>query len=130
MKKTIILLFLSVMLLLAGCSGLKNGSYEGKSSEDSRGAYGVVKLKVEGGKITQAEFIQYNGDGTVKDENYGKEAGDENYQKAQNALKSAVQYAEKLMETQDIKKVDAISGATSSWNQFQEAAKDALGKAK
>lgn len=74
--------------------------------------------------------MQYNADGTLKDENYGKESGDENYQKAQNALKSSEQYTKKLVETQNVDKVDAVSGATSSWNQFKEAAKDALAKAK
>lgn len=130
MKKLSILLVLSMMLLLTACGGLKDGAYEGKSSEDSRGAYGVVKVEVKGGKIAQANFLQYNADGTLKDENYGKEAGDENYPKAQNALKVSGKYPEKLIETQSAEKVDAITGATGSWGQFQEAAKDALAKAK
>lgn len=132
MRKLSILLVLSVMLLLVGCGGggLKDGSYEGKSSEDSRGAYSIVKIEIKDGKIAQAEFLQYNSDGTLKDEDYGKGSGDENYQKAQNALKSSEQYSKKLVETQDVDKVDAVSGATSSLNQFKEAAKNALEKAK
>lgn len=130
MKKLLIISVLALSLILSGCGGLKDGTYEGKSSEDSRGAYGAVNLEIKDGKIAEAEFLQYNADGTVKDENYGKESGDENYQKAQNALKNSAQYAAKLVETQNLDKVDAISGATSSWNQFKEAAKDALDKAK
>ena len=74
--------------------------------------------------------MQYNSDGTVKDESYGKESGEENYKKAQDALENLRQYPEKLVETQNVDKVDAVTGATSSWKQFQEAAKDALAKAK
>jgi len=133
MKKIAVSL-ISVLLIfvLAACGGakLKDGSYEGQSTPDSRGGYGTVKIEVKDGKITSAEFLQYNADGSLKDENYGKESGEENYKKAQNALESSQKYAEKLVETQNVDKVDSITGATSSWKSFQEAAKDALAKAK
>ncbi|WP_252891105.1 FMN-binding protein [Thermoclostridium stercorarium] len=80
--------------------------------------------------MESAEFLQYNADGSLKDESYGKDSGEENYKKAQAALEASKQYAEKLVETQDVEKVDSITGATSSWKAFQEAAKDALAKAK
>ncbi len=129
-KLSLVLLVLAAMVLLAGCGGIKDGSYEGKSSEDSRGAYSIVKIEVKDGKIASAEFLQYNADGTLKDEKYGEGSGDDNYQKAQNALKASEEYAKKLVEVQSVDKVDAVSGATSSLGQFQEAAKDALSKAK
>lgn len=134
MKKILTsVILVSLMVVLTACGGggkLQIGSYEGQSSKDSRGGYGVVKIEVKDGKITSAEFLQYNGDGSLKDESYGKDSGEENYKKAQEALEASKQYAEKLVETQDVAKVDAITGATSSWKHFQEAAKDALAKAK
>lgn len=133
MKKLLVsVILLSLMVALTACGGekLQDGSFEGQSTKDDRGGYGVVKIEVKDGKITSAEFLQYNADGTVKDESYGKDSGEENYKKAQNALEAGKQYADKLVETQDVDKVDAITGATSSWKHFQEAAKDALAKAK
>lgn len=132
--KKLAVVFISVLLIVAltACGGakLKDGSYEGQSTPDSRGAYGIVKLEVKDGKISSAEFLQYNADGSLKDESYGKQSGEENYKKAQDALEASKKYPEKLVETQDVEKVDSITGATSSWKQFQEAAKDALAKAK
>lgn len=130
LKKLSILLILLTLILTACGAKLEDGSYNGRSTPDSRGAYGEVNVEVEDGKIASAEFLQYNADGTLKDESYGEEAGEESYEKAQNALKYSEQYPEKLVETQDVEKVDAVTGATSSWKQFQEAAKDALAKAK
>jgi major membrane immunogen (membrane-anchored lipoprotein) len=116
---------------LSGCgSSLKDGTYEGRSTNDNRGAYGIVSLEVKNGEIASAQFLQYNADGTLKDEKYGEEAGEDSYKMAQNALQYSKKYPEKLVETQDVGKVDAVTGATSSWKQFQEAAKDALAKAK
>jgi major membrane immunogen (membrane-anchored lipoprotein) len=131
MKKFLALIVVLSLFVLPACGNTyKDGTYEGRSADDSRGAYSIVSLVVKDGKITSAEFIQYNSDGTVKDENYGKEAGEENYKTAQNALEYSKEYPKKLIETQDVSKVDAVTGATSSLKQFQEAAKDALAKAK
>jgi len=132
MKKlsiSVVLVLLAVMLVACGAK-LQDGSYEGQSTPDSRGAYAVVKIEVKNGKITSAEFLQYNSDGSLKDENYGKTSGEENYKKAQEALEASKKYPEKLVETQNVDKVDSVTGATSSWKQFQEAAKDAVAKAK
>ncbi|NLM11626.1 MAG: FMN-binding protein [Clostridiaceae bacterium] len=130
-KLTISIVLVLLVVALTACGAkLEDGNYEGQSTPDSRGAYGVVSIEVKDGKIASAEFLQYNADGTLKDESYGKESGEENYKKAQDALEYSKQYAEKLVETQKVDKVDAITGATSSWKQFQEAAKDALAKAK
>lgn len=131
MKKMSFTLLICILVLLPACSKTyKDGTYEGRSTDDSRGAYGVVTLTIESGKIASAEFIQYNADGTAKGVKYGEEAGEENYKLAQKALEISKQYPEKLVDTQDVEKVDAVTGATSSWKQFQEAAKDALAKAR
>lgn len=130
----VVIISICMIIALAACgeskAQLQDGTYEGKSEPDSRGGYGVVKIEVKDGKITSAEFLQYNSDGSLKDESYGKDAGEENYKKAQAALEAAGKYAEKLVETQDVDKVDAITGATSSWNTFKEAANNAIAQAK
>ncbi len=131
MKKLTVSVLMCVLVLLPACGkAFRNGSYEGRSTDDSRGAYGIVSVKVEGGKIASAEFVQYNADGTIKGERYGEEAGEENYKIAQKALEQSKKYPEQLMQTQNVEQVDAVTGATTSWKQFQEAAKDALAKAK
>lgn len=131
MNKLTVSALVCVLILLPACGkAFRNGSYEGRSTDDSRGAYGIVSLKIEGGEIASAEFVQYNADGTVKGEKYGEEAGEENYKIAQKALEQSKKYPEQLVKTQDVEQVDAVTGATTSWKQFQEAAKDALAKAK
>lgn len=131
MKKLTLLFILWALILMPACKkNFRDGTYEGRSTDDSRGAYGIVTVKIEGGKIASAEFVQYNADGTVKAEKYGEEDGEENYKIAQKALEQSKKYPEQLIRTQDVEQVDAVTGATTSWKQFQEAAKDALAKAK
>lgn len=112
----------------------KDGTYVGKSRPDEVGAVGEVTLVIEKGKIAKADFKGLMKDGKVKDADYGKTNGAvENpayYNKAQNAVRAFAAYGPKLVETQDVSKVDAISGATIAYNQFNEAVKAALEKAK
>ena len=131
MKKLTVFVMICILVLLPSCGkAFRNGSYEGRSTDDSRGAYGIVTVNIEDGKIASAEFVQYNADGTIKAEKYGEEAGEENYKIAQKALEQSKKYPEQLIQTQDVEQVDAVTGATTSWKQFQEAASDALAKAK
>ena len=117
------------VLLLAGCKDssapvtYKDGTYTGKSSGDDQDA-----------KITDCQYVTWQKDGTIKDENYGKVNGvisnQDYYDKAQLAVKAMKEYAEKLVEVQKLEDVDAISGATIAFDQFQEAVNDALDEAK
>lgn len=112
---------------------LKDGTYTAKSGPDDRGAVGEVTLVIEKGKIVKADYKGVMKDGKIKDVDYGKTNGTiENqafYNKAQHAVKSLATYGPKLVETQDLGKVDAVSGATLSYNQFAEAVKKALDQA-
>lgn len=152
MKKYAVLLVIVTMVvgLLTGCSSspqkdspaaakeqvksYKDGTYTAKSSPDERGAVGEITLVIEKGKITKAKYKGIMKDGKIKDIDYGKTNGkienQEFYNKAQNAVKAMAAYPNKLVEIQDVAKIDAISGATVSYNQFAEAAKKALEKAK
>ena len=110
--------------------------YEGLFDEDGDeggDGYGEVTLTISGGEITDCRFSTYMTDGTLKDENYGKQNGEianqDYYNKAQRAVKASENYAEQLSAKGDLSEVDAISGATISYNEFQEAVEAALKQA-
>ena len=148
MKKTLIgaafgLLAASVF---AGCSSsYKDGTYtaqssvfEGLEDEEFEGengdGYGEVTITVKDNKIVDCQFTTYMTDGTVKGEDYGKQDGaianQDYYNKAQRAVQASQNYADQLAAKGDLKEVDAISGATISYNEFNEAVKLALKQAK
>ena len=130
------------LLALSGCGGAASyadGTYEGKSEmyEDNEGGdgdgYGVVSLTISGGVITDCAFSTFQLSGDPKDAEYGKEGGivanQDYYNKAQRAVQACDQYAQQLVEAGELKGVEAISGATINYNQFQDAVKDALSQA-
>ena len=145
MKKKYLALFcvLAVTLLaLAGCGSsgsYADGTYQGKSEmyEDNEGGdgdgYGEVELTISGGAITDCSFSTFQLNGDPKDAEYGKEGGvvanQDYYNKAQRAVQACDQYARQLVEAGELKGVEAISGATINYNQFQDAVKDALSQA-
>ena len=140
-------LVFSLMLALAACGGkqsspeipvyssLKDGVYNGRSTdheadEDGNGAgYGEVTLEIKDNAIVSCEFYMYELDGKLKDETYGADLSQENRLKAQKAVQSAPKYAAKLLEAGGLEDVDAISGATISFEEFKEAVIDALNQA-
>ena len=132
-------------MLLSGCSAnYADGTYTAQSSvyeglEDEEGdeggdGYGVVTITVKDNVVTDCEFTTYMTDGTVKDEDYGKQDGQianqDYYNKAQRAVKASQNYAEQLAAKGELKQVDAISGATISYDEFKEAVRLALKQAK
>lgn len=134
---TVMVVTIVAAVILTGCGGgrkLKDGVYSGQSSPDGRGAVGEITLEIEDGKIVNAEYQTRMKDGNLKDEDYGKVDGvitdEAQYEKAQTAVRAMPEYAAALVETQDTAKVDAISGATNTHNQFVEAANNALAEAK
>ncbi|MDR2797479.1 MAG: FMN-binding protein [Treponema sp.] len=132
------LLFIGAFLAIFSISGCdkgayRDGTYTGTSSLDDTGAYGEVSLTVAEGKIRQCRFVTWQKDGTPKDERYGKVNGEisnqDFYDKAQLAVRAMEQYAAQYVEVQDLKKIDAVSGATIAYHQFIEAVEQALEKA-
>ena len=146
MKKRFALLLGTAMIggmLLSTACGEKNyadGTYSERSSEyvsddgttDGNG-YGVVTLTIQNNQITECEFKTYELNGTLKDAEYGKENGEiankDFYNKAQKAVGACDEYAKALVQKGNIKAVDAISGATVNYSEFQEAVKLALKQA-
>jgi major membrane immunogen (membrane-anchored lipoprotein) len=130
--------FLPVLLILflAGCGKtvLYDGVYSDRSEADDSGAYGEVQLTIAEGKITDCRFVTWQKDGTIKDADYGKVNGEISnqafYDKAQLAVRAMETYAQAYVRTQDMKAIDAISGATNSYNQFLEAVENAHAQAR
>lgn len=109
---------------------LKDGTYTGKSSEDDFGGHIEVTITVADGKISETVVKNLQKDGSEKGEDYGKEAGEEGYKTAQMTLEASQTYGKELTEKGSVEKVEAVSGATQSYNQFVEAANDAINQAK
>lgn len=145
MNKKILLAVLSAVMLssLTACGSktYADGTYTAQSQEyvndesgDTAGnGYGVVTLTIQNGEISDCKFETYELDGTLKDEDYGKENGEiankDFYNKAQKARAACENYAKQLAAKKDIKEVDAISGATVNYNEFKEAVAEALKQA-
>lgn len=129
MKKIILLVFL--FLISCTSSNYKDGNYQALSVKDEDGSYSKIVLSIKDNKIVKADFIGYDKNNKEKDIDYGKQTNNkEFYQKAQRAVSAIKEYPKRLLEVQDIDKVDAISGATISYNQFLQAVDEALRLAK
>ena len=109
---------------------LKDGTYTGKSSEDDYGGHMEVTITVADGKISNTEVKNLQKDGSEKGEDYGKEAGEEGHKTAQMTLEASQTYGQELTEKGSVEEVEAVTGATQSYNQFVEAANDAINQAK
>ncbi len=149
MKKRMLFaaLCLGLCLALCACGGkqekkavaYKDGTYTGQSEvyegdEEGNGdGYGVATLTIEGGRIVACEFVTYETDGTLKDEEYGKAGGQiankDYYNKAQKAVAACPVYAAQLVEAGSLDGVDGISGATYNYQEFKDAVRAALSSA-
>jgi major membrane immunogen (membrane-anchored lipoprotein) len=133
-RKTIITL--SMLLLLAfSCEGpYKNGNYRGSSRAGytNEPYYGYSNITVKKGKIVKVEFfIRDSSKHEIFDDKYERYfAGNDEYiQQCRNDRKGILSYPDSLLKYQDLNKVDAISGATWSYNIFKSSAQNALASA-
>jgi major membrane immunogen (membrane-anchored lipoprotein) len=109
----------------------KDGTYEGRSRAKYiyEPYWGNVKITLKNGHFTEIRFVIRDSNAHEKfDQNYEKHfIGNPEYiQQSRNDWKGVQTYPEKLSEKQDINKVDAISGATWSYNIFRASVNDAL----
>ena len=133
------LLYVMILcLMLSGCGTkytdgtyeAKSGLYEGDPSQDIPGGdYGIVKIRIENGKFAECTYEMYDPEGALKGSEYGKGADEDLYLIAQRSVQAGQRYAEQFVETQSLDEVDAISGATTAYTQFIEAAEQALSQA-
>ncbi len=120
MKRKLLFLFLTASLLLSGCgsrSEMKDGFYTAEMSDYSFGWKEYVCIMVKSGKIVSVEFNAKDPSGYIK-------AWDNNYMKNMLPVSGTYPneytryYASELIEQQADIKVDALSGATNSGNNF------------
>lgn len=155
MKKTVlgVAVLLSIGVMLVGCgdekkdapkdaakpaaqavsvdlTGAKDGTFAADSSEHAQLGHSHVELTIENGAIAKVVHTGFDKDGKVKDENYGADKPEGVRKKAQVAYKAIASYAEQLTSKKDLAKVDAIAGATVSYDQFNEAVAKAVDMAK
>ncbi|GAA0776211.1 hypothetical protein GCM10008908_29180 [Clostridium subterminale] len=131
MNKKVIALLSSVVLtagMLVGCGskGMKDGSYKSEfDTFDDHGWKGQVEITVADGKITDAKFDYVNEAGDLKSK-------DAKYQESMTKVSGigpvefSAQYAKALVEKQDPATVDAITGATTSGDDFKTLADAAV----
>jgi major membrane immunogen (membrane-anchored lipoprotein) len=113
----------------------KDGTYEGQSraSYTDEPYWGIVHFTLKNGHFTDISFM-------VRDTNlhetfdakYEKhfEGNPEYIKQSRNDWNGVQAYPKKLAEKQDLNKVDAMSGATWSYNIFRATVQEALKKAK
>ncbi|MFY9604839.1 MAG: FMN-binding protein [bacterium] len=104
---------------------IEDGTYTGETEPDDHGWRGEVEIVVDGGKIKEVRYEEYDEDDNPKSasEDYNalweREAGI-------SAEEAFSQYEEALIEKQDIEEVDVITGATKTHEKFTTAVKNAL----
>lgn len=136
MKKTLIFFSLFSCILIACSKGLyKDGCYIGKSqaSYDNEPYVGYVTLSIKDGCPIKVEFqiIDTTKNESVNDKYVKYFEENEHYIKqCRNDWKGIQIYPCQYLKKHDLEKVDAISGATWSFNFFNYAAIEALKKAK
>lgn len=110
---------------------IPDGTYTGESSENDEYGHGKLSVTVQDHKITAATYFGIDKEGAMKGADYGKASDNPGaYKKAQTAVKANATYAQELVKRQQPADVDAISGATISYQQFQEACGKAFATAK
>ena len=134
MKKGIISLFFVSILttFMVGCGNkaLQDGTYTSEDlNYDAHGWKASVTLTVSSGRISDAKFEYTAEDGTTKG---GNTAYGEKMAAAVGITPDEyiAGYTQKLVDTQDPTKIDAISGATTSHKDFKTLATTAIEAAK
>ena len=133
MKRVLTALALIMVMIaaLAGCSsGMKDGTYKAEYKDfDGNGWKDYVTITVEAGKITAVDYDSLNEEGAKKSE-------DASYAETMESISGTYpekfykQMEDQLIEEQDLKKVDAVAGATTSSNDFKILAMEAIKNAK
>lgn len=135
----ILVLLIIVILSTASCvvkngNKYKDGEFAGisKSIYLRENFYGVTKITVVEGKITEVNFSIIDMDNKVFfDEKYEERYKDspEYVEQCRNEWKGINIYPNIFLKKQKIDSVDAITGATWAYNMFESSLAEALKKA-
>ncbi len=124
-KLRLSLISLLLLTLLTGCSdkttetALQDGYYTAQAAEFSHGWKEYITIMVKGGNIVSVEYNAENASGFIK-------SWDSNYMQvmlnAQGTYPNEYTryYAGRLQDGQGQGTIDALTGATSSYNSFQK----------
>lgn len=132
MKKIRIALLLLLIPLLSGCGeskAMKDGFYTAEMSEYSHGWKEYLCIMVKNDTIVYAEFNAKNPSGYIK-------AWDNAYMRNMYTVNGTYPneytrtYVAGLIDTQNPDAIDAISGASSSWNNFRSLSAAVISQAK
>lgn len=126
--------YLLSQTFLVDSSPYKDGVYEGSSQSryTDENYYGEVKLVINQGRIVMINFrIIDRGRRKIFDENYEKHYSEKRcIEQCRMNWKGVQKYPVLLLKSQDIHNVNAITGATWSYNLFKDSFMKALEKAK
>jgi len=139
MKKLRVLVLISLAIAISsGTMGVKkqykDGTYTGESQSKykSEPYWGQATLEIKNDKIVKLTFQIIDKE---KNEVFGPDYeqhfkdNPEYIQQCRNDLKGIKAYSEKFNQSKKLEQVDAITGATWSYNIFRDAIKVALEKA-
>jgi major membrane immunogen (membrane-anchored lipoprotein) len=107
----------------------KNGDYEGQTKIDYEGYHAFAQIKVAGGYIDRVDWGIFDNNRKRNFDSTYEEvyAGNALYQQqCRDNIVGMEAFGPKLIGTQDIDKVDGITGATWCYNKFKEVVKITL----
>lgn len=140
MKKIhISILFILAVIFSLSASGagklFKDGVYSGETQSryTSESFWGQATVEIKNDKVVKLTFQILDKDkNEVFGPEYEKKFKDnaEYVEQCRNEVKSLKVYTEKYLKTSNLEQVDAITGATWSYNMFKDALKIALEKAR
>ena len=127
-----IVLILAGIMLLTDCGDqtpLKDGYYTAQASEFNFGWKEYITIMVKGGSIVSVEYNAENASGFIKswDNAYMQTMLHSNGTYPNEYTRY---YAGQLLEGQGEEKIDALTGATSSYGSFQKLAVAVIEQAK
>ncbi|RKI84334.1 FMN-binding protein [bacterium 0.1xD8-71] len=127
-----IVLILAGIMLLTACgdqTGLQDGYYTAQASEFNFGWKEYITIMVKGGSIVSVEYNAENASGFIKswDNAYMQTMLHSNGTYPNEYTRY---YAGQLLEGQGEEKIDALTGATSSYGSFQKLAVAVIEQAK
>lgn len=131
-SKKIAIGLVMICILLTGCKdsrGYKDGYYTAEMSDYSHGYKEYVCILIKNDKIISVEFNAKDLSGYIK-------SWDNAYMNNMKTINGTYPneytrtYAKELIENQDIEKVDAVAGASSSGGNFVKLVTAALKNAK